>query len=660
MKSKPLFCLAASAAIFTLCIPAVFAQWPTYGHDPQRSGWAKNNHVLTPSSVTRLRLVWRTRLPNPPRSLSGLMSPLVTTIERQGRRQTMVIASGSSNRVFALDAGTGRLLWQSYLHVTAPMPGAPMWLCPNSANDTPVLDPARQRMFVIAADGRLFTLSLLNGRPLQPPLRFVPPYAKMWSLNYSQGWLYTSVSQDCNQHRSGVYAMDPDQPGHPVTTFWSSQACANGFCGAGIWGRGGVTIGRHGAIYATTGDAPFNPAGNEFGDTFLRLKPQRLALSNYFTPPDWRYITRRDLDIATTSPMLFSWHGMQLSAFGGKQGLIDLVNTAAPGGPGHHRDLYTSPVYSNAIQTFQQRGIWGELSVWKDAHSGATYIYVPAWGPLAPAAAGFPRSYGQAPDGSILALRVVASAPGKPVLQPAWRSRDLAVPEPVAVADGVVFALATGENTEQVHGGDIHRIIVHRSARPHGHATLYALDARSGRTLWSSGHAIRGWMHFTGLAIAGDKVFLATHAGTVYAFGLHSLPLNPARAASGGLPPLQVVAPLPGAAPAVSKTKASAAYTPVHAASSISGSPACRAAQPLFQAECSMCHGANGKGFSSIGTPDFTSAAWQKTHTDAQLKAAITHGLGGAGHMPAYGHQLSAAQIDALARCVIRGFGAKP
>ncbi len=639
---------AAFCAVSLASVPGLFGQWPTFGHDPQRSGWEQSNHALTPAAVAGLRLAWRTRLPNPPRSLSGLMAPLAATVQINGKPQTVVIVSGGSNRVFALDAAGGRLLWQSDLAVTAPLPGPPMWLCPNSANDTPVLDPGHQRLFVIAADGRLFTLGLADGRPLQPPLRFVPPYSKMWSLNYSQGWLYTSVSQDCNQHRSGVYAMNPDQPGHPVTTFWSSQACATGFCGAGIWGRGGVAIGRQGDIYATTGDAPFNPAGNEFGDSFLRLAPRTLELRDYFTPPDWRYVTRLDLDIATTTPVLFPWHGLQLAAFGGKQGLIYLVNTARPGGSTHQRDLYTSPIYSNAVATFQQRGIWGEMSVWRDSANGATYLYVPTWGPPAAASAAFPLRHGAAPDGAVLAFQVAAGAGGHPVLQPAWRSRDLAVPEPVAAGAGVVFALATGENTEQVHGGDIHRIIAHRANLQHGHAELFALDARTGRTLWSSGSAIRGWMHFTGLALAGGRVFLATHGGTVYAFGLH---------APHSVPPLRIVPPLAGAPAPRANHPAPAAHPIPPAAASL---PACRPAHRLFDQECAMCHGANGKGFSSIGTPDFTNSAWQQAHSDAQLIAAIRNGVGGAGHMPAYANVLQPAQIDALVRCAVRGFGAKP
>lgn len=82
----------------------------------------------------------------------------------------------------------------------------------------------------------------------------------------------------------------------------------------------------------------------------------------------------------------------------------------------------------------------------------------------------------------------------------------------------------------------------------------------------------------------------------------------------------------------------------------------CAQAQQTFANRCEMCHGPNGKGYAAIHTPDFTSRAWQAKYTDAQLIHAVQHGVKGAGMMPAFQGQLSDAQIDALVRCVVRGF----
>lgn len=95
------------------------------------------------------------------------------------------------------------------------------------------------------------------------------------------------------------------------------------------------------------------------------------------------------------------------------------------------------------------------------------------------------------------------------------------------------------------------------------------------------------------------------------------------------------------------------------AALALAASPknsSCAQAHQTFANRCEMCHGPNGKGYAAIHTPDFTNKAWQAKHTDAQLVNAITNGVKGEGIMPAFQGQLTKAQIDALVKCVIRGF----
>ena len=38
-------------------------------------------------------------------------------------------------------------------------------------------------------------------------------------------------------------------------------------------------------------------------------------------------------------------------------------------------------------------------------------------------------------------------------------------------------------------------------------AALYALDAQTGKELWSSGSAIESWNHFSGLTVANGRVY---------------------------------------------------------------------------------------------------------------------------------------------------------
>lgn len=50
-----------------------------------------------------------------------------------------------------------------------------------------------------------------------------------------------------------------------------------------------------------------------------------------------------------------------------------------------------------------------------------------------------------------------------------------------------------------------------------------------------------------------------------------------------------------------------------------------------WKAKCTSCHGADGKGQTDtgkkMGVKDYTTAEWQKSRTDAQLKEAILGGI---------------------------------
>ena len=70
--------------------------------------------------------------------------------------------------------------------------------------------------------------------------------------------------------------------------------------------------------------------------------------------------------------------------------------------------------------------------------------------------------------------------------------------------------------------------------------------------------------------------------------------------------------------------------------------------QQVFQSKCSMCHGMDGKGYSAIHTPNFTSPKWQASITNPKIVSIITHGKPHT-RMPAFGKKLTAAQINAVA-----------
>lgn len=70
-------------------------------------------------------------------------------------------------------------------------------------------------------------------------------------------------------------------------------------------------------------------------------------------------------------------------------------------------------------------------------------------------------------------------------------------------------------------------------------------------------------------------------------------------------------------------------------------------AQPLFEAQCSACHGIEGKGNQEVGAPNLTDSDWLYGSDRASIRGQIFAGNGGV--MPTWGGRLSPETIKALA-----------
>jgi outer membrane protein assembly factor BamB len=206
-----------------------------------------------------------------------------------------------------------------------------------------------------------------------------------------------------------------------------------------------------------------------------------------------------------------------------------LLDRDALGGEDHRTALYTSPLLCNDAQAFDARGVWGALAVWQDA-SGAQWIVVPFWGPVSTEFKA-PIEHARPVQGGVAAYKVEERS-GKWQLTPAWLSRDMNLAENAIVANGVVFAYDSGEDATQVvqdsawdegsgsrYGGGLDSGAPRRIPGS-TYSTLYALDAQTGKELWSSGKQVASWSHFSGLTVANGRAYVATFDGTLYCFGV--------------------------------------------------------------------------------------------------------------------------------------------
>lgn len=480
----------------------VAADWTQYGGDSARTFYIAKDEQLSKRSVSKLKLRWKAKLENVSKELNSLTVPVVA-----GK---YAIVAGSNDEMYGLDVTSGAVLWHRHFDPSASTGPKADWLCPNALTATPVIDGERKIVYALASDGRLYAMQLSTGEDLQAPREFTPPFAKTWSLNLFKGVIYTPTSQACNKVRSAVYAINANEGA-------SRQFLAMRTFGAGIWGRAGVAIDEDGTIFAGTGDGIFDPAKGQYPNTILAVDGTTLQLKDYFTPKNYDWIAKKDLDMGNISPTVFSYKGKELVAASGKLGVIWLLDAKCMGGSDHMTPLYASPVLANAAGSYFAHGFWGAFATREDK-GGKRWLYAPAWGPKTDETR-FKHNYGDAPSGSIMAFQVTGPA-NKPVLTPVWRSLDMSVPAPPVVVGDVLFALSDGDNVDQNDAGGHLLQSQFRAEHPSGHSILYAMDAATGKVLYSSGTTIPGFSHFSGISVANGTVFVITWDNTVYAFSV--------------------------------------------------------------------------------------------------------------------------------------------
>lgn len=511
------FAVQKLSLVLLLSSAALLARsdWTTFGGNPQRDGWARQETGISKANVGSLKLEWKTQLDNGSKELNSLTAPLVIEklVTAQGFKDVVIVA-GASDSVFAVDADDGKVMWQRKFAAAPATHPSSGFLCPNSLNATPVIDPQMMHstVYVVASDGTLHSLNAVNGEDRAAPMPFVPAQSKAWSLNLFNEKIFTTVSQGCGGAKSGVYSLALSGSTHSVKSFITGSA------GAGIWGRGGAAIDEQGVLFVETGDGTYDPSKNDYADSFLALGAADLSLKDYYTPANHLYLTHKDLDMGAINPIVFPFKNLELVAGGGKEGVLYLLDAKSLGGADHKTPLFRSPRYTNDESNLAGRGFWGSLASWQDSSKGR-WLYAPAQGPQTAGSPAFQQVDGPAPHGSIMAFKV-EDQNGKISLVPTWKSRDMSIPEPPIVANGVVYALSNGENTQSIQSSGRLMTSKERADSPSGNAILYAFDAVTGKQLFSSQDTMRSFSHFTGLALANSHIYVVTFDDVLYSFGL--------------------------------------------------------------------------------------------------------------------------------------------
>jgi outer membrane protein assembly factor BamB len=505
------------AILSVLLTPVTAADWLTDGADIRRNNWQKDETILTKSNVKDLQLLWKTKLDNQPRQMHSLLEPLVIgRVTTKSGPKEMVIQSGVSDNVYALDAKTGELLWKRHFESEyKEPPGArTQVLCPGgmTANVTvgPGEGPGNYIVYAASWDGSLHKLNAADGELLSPALRFMPFNGKPYALNVVDNVVYTHTAQGCGGNPNMAYSYD----------LATNKVGSWGPAGGGMWGRSGPAVSKDLVMYTGTGDGRWDPENGLYGNGIIGVKQdpktKALQLVDYYGPSNAEWLVKRDLDMQVT-PAIFDYKGREYMIDASKECRIYLMDTESIGGDDHRTPVHRTPLICNEMVDFAEAGIWGSLATWEES-DGTRWILTPFWGPKHSKFQA-PVEHGEVKKGAIAAFKM-ETVNGKVTLTPAWISRDLNQAEPPLIANGMVFAYGSGENTAQAFPEVGLDFRMERRVALSTHAILYALDARTGKELWSSGDQIASWNHFSGISLANGQVYINDFQGNLYCFGL--------------------------------------------------------------------------------------------------------------------------------------------
>ncbi|MBA2352002.1 MAG: hypothetical protein H0V78_09530 [Burkholderiales bacterium] len=245
-------------------------------------------------------------------------------------------------------------LWATWLGKPRPGGGEiDMW----ATNDpewgilsTPVIDPAKSIVYVVAwhDDGghhnykyRLHALRLKDGTHVAPPVVLEGPglnsklQKQRSGLLLSQGIVYIGLGGDGNKGLLLAY----DAKTLAKKAQWAATPTGND---GGIWQAGQApTADGAGNIYLMTGNGTADAKGNNYGQSFvkLRLEGNAFKVKDYFTPCNFAHMNSIDFDLGSSGPVLIPETDLVVGA--GKEGVLYLLSTGKMG-------KHVAPAHENA------------------------------------------------------------------------------------------------------------------------------------------------------------------------------------------------------------------------------------------------------------------------------------------------------------------------
>ena len=241
------------------------------------------------------------------------------TARRRVVSKDLVIAATDKGRVAAVDAATGKRVWErrlGWMHVNCG--DLPYY----GITGTPTIDRATNSVYVGNANGRVYRLDLSSGRVKHRwTITYHPANGyDISALTFDRGIVYVELAGYCDHppYRGELVAINT-RNGHINRWFPTPTN------GGGIWGFGGISIDPAvGVLYAATGNLIGTTDHEGYSERVVRLtRGLRVTASNYPGLP-----ATGDADFGAT-PMLYRAPGCPAQlAVGNKSGAFFVYDRA--------------------------------------------------------------------------------------------------------------------------------------------------------------------------------------------------------------------------------------------------------------------------------------------------------------------------------------------
>jgi len=158
-----------------VAIPAIAGDYLTAGGDSARTGWLKDEKIISKANAGQIKLLWKTKLPSTVRQMHNLFSPLVVDNLRtpSGMKEVAIVA-GVSDDLWGLDAKTGDILWSKHFPAVGltglgPQSGT---LCPGGQTAVPTIQKmpdGTYKIWALSGDGRIWQIDAATGNEMAAP-----------------------------------------------------------------------------------------------------------------------------------------------------------------------------------------------------------------------------------------------------------------------------------------------------------------------------------------------------------------------------------------------------------------------------------------------------------------------------------------------------------